>query len=152
MTSGDLGLRRILVWLVLLGTIGLTLELLLLEHTESFQQVIPFATLALAIPPAVALAVRPTHRTVRLFQGAMLLMLAAGALGLWLHYSGNVAFELEMEPETGGTLLVWRALRGATPALAPGAMVQLGLLGLILTYRHPSLRERGAEPRKTEES
>ena len=32
-----------------------------------------------------------------------------------------------------------RELRGATPALAPGAMVQLGLLGLAFTFRHPVL-------------
>jgi hypothetical protein len=28
---------------------------------------------------------------------------------------------------------------GATPALSPGAVVLLGLLGLALTYGHPAL-------------
>jgi len=27
------------------------------------------------------------------------------------------------------------------PALAPGAMIQLGLLGLVYTYRHPFIRQ-----------
>jgi hypothetical protein len=27
----------------------------------------------------------------------------------------------------------------APPALAPGVMVQLGLLGLVYTYKHPAL-------------
>ena len=43
--------------------------------------------------------------------------------------------------------LVWKALRGATPALAPGALAQLGLLGLLYTYRHPAL----THTRETEE-
>ena len=28
------------------------------------------------------------------------------------------------------------------PALAPSALAQLGLLGLLYTYRHPALRRR----------
>ena len=32
---------------------------------------------------------------------------------------------------------------GATPTLAPGAMVELGLLGLAYTYRHPALGSEG---------
>ena len=38
-----------------------------------------------------------------------------------------------------GLELVWEALKGATPALAPGAMAQLGLVGLAFAYRHPLL-------------
>jgi hypothetical protein len=34
---------------------------------------------------------------------------------------------------------VIETLRGAIPALAPGAMAQLGLLGLLVSYRHPAV-------------
>ena len=34
-----------------------------------------------------------------------------------------------MDPALHGLDLFWSALRGATPALAPGAMAQLGLIG-----------------------
>ena len=64
--------------------------------------------------------------------------LAAGLLGIYLHYAGNAEFEIERTPELSGLRLLWKALRGATPALAPGALAQLGLLGFIYTYRHPS--------------
>ena len=37
-------------------------------------------------------------------------------------------------------VVVDERLTGATPALAPGAMVQLGLIGLAYTFRHPALR------------
>ncbi len=36
-----------------------------------------------------------------------------------------------MDDAADGLVLLWRSLRGATPALAPGALAQLGLLGLI---------------------
>jgi hypothetical protein len=45
-----------------------------------------------------------------------------------------------MSPDVTGWPLFWEAIRGATPALAPGAMVQLGLIGLAFTIRHPALR------------
>jgi hypothetical protein len=38
-----------------------------------------------------------------------------------------------------GWELFKEAMTGATPALAPGAMVQLGLIGLAWSYRHPAL-------------
>jgi hypothetical protein len=72
----------------------------------------------------------------------MVLFVVSGALGLLLHFKGNVTFELEMEPSVSGWPLIWAALRGATPALAPGTMVQLGLIGLAYTYHHPALRAR----------
>ena len=45
-------------------------------------------------------------------------------------------------PFSGGVQLVWEALRGATPALAPGTMILLGLMGLLYCYRHPALERR----------
>jgi hypothetical protein len=70
----------------------------------------------------------------------MALCVASGLLGIWFHYQGNVEFELEMYPTIGGVKLFWEAMKGATPALAPGTMIQLGLLGLLFTYRHPVFR------------
>jgi hypothetical protein len=36
----------------------------------------------------------------------------------------------------------------APPALAPASMIQLGLLGLLYTYRHPSLRSTALDGRQ----
>jgi hypothetical protein len=39
-----------------------------------------------------------------------------------------------------GWQLFWQAIRSKTPpALAPGVMIQLGLIGLAYTYRDPAL-------------
>lgn len=142
----DQGLvRRILLALVLFGAVGLTVELALLEHTEPGWQWAPFGGLAAALVTGAALAARPGRGTVRAFQAAMASCVVLGLLGLWLHYLGNVEFEREMDEAARGLDLVWRALRGATPALAPGALAQLGLLGLTLTVRHPATRGGAAD-------
>jgi hypothetical protein len=74
----------------------------------------------------------------------MWLCILSGALGVYFHVRGNLEFELEMTPAAAGWLLWREVMTGATPALAPGAMVQLGLVGLAWAYRHPLL---GGAPR-----
>ena len=140
--SGDFVdvLRRLLLGLVVLGALGLEAELLLLEHYESAWQFTPLVLLGAVFIAAVLVWRQPSPATVRFFQAVMVLCVAAGAIGMFLHYDGNVEFELEREPLLGGLALFWEAARGATPALAPGAMAQLGLLGLVYTYRHPARR------------
>jgi hypothetical protein len=145
-------IRRVLLFLVLLGTVGLTLELLLLEHTESATQLIPFAVLGGGLAATVAQMLRPSRRSLRLFQGVMLLFIAAGLLGFVLHLRGNIGFERETDPSARGFDLVWRSLRGGVPLLAPAAMAQLGLLGLVFAYRHPVLRTGAASTQPQETS
>lgn len=127
-------LRRLLLALVLLGAAGLIAELLLLEHWDEWTQWLPLAVLAAVIANALALFLRPTPRSARVFRAVMVVTLVTGVAGLALHFTGNRAFELEMDARLSGWRLTWYALRGATPALAPGAMIQLALLGLLATY------------------
>lgn len=131
-------IRRFLLALVILGSLGFLAELVLLEHIESFTQWIPLVVLAAGVLSAAAMALRPSCIVVRAFQATMALIIASGLLGLYLHYTGNLAFEREMDASAEGLALIWQSVRGATPALAPGALVQLGLLGLIQAYRHPA--------------
>lgn len=138
-------LRRLVLLLVLLGIVGLALELVFLEHTESVWQWIPLVALGGGFATGVATALRPSPPTIRVFRTIMGLLVAAGLLGLYLHYRGNVEFELEQDPAVRGAKLVWRSLHGATPALAPAALAQLGLLGLLYAYRHPALRGAGRQ-------
>jgi hypothetical protein len=142
-------LRQILLVLVLVGIGGLATELLLLGHTESFNQWIPLIVLALGLVSTMTVMARPGRRSIRMFQWIMASFVIAGILGLYLHYRGNVEFALERYPEMGGLGLVWKALRGATPTLAPGALAQLGLLGLAYAYSHPALSERTTTGRKS---
>ncbi len=63
-----------------------------------------------------------------------------GLLGVVLHVRGNAEFQREMDPSLAGPTLWWKTLRAkAPPALAPGVLVQLGLLGLVYAARpHPA--------------
>jgi hypothetical protein len=123
----------------LFGSIGTAVELILLEHTEDVWQQSPLVLLGIACAQLAVLALRPSAIGVRLFQLNMIAFIAIGLVGLFLHYQGNVEFELELQPEASGFILFREAMKGATPALAPGTMILLGALGLVYTY-HPHLR------------
>lgn len=132
-------LRRFLSLILAFGMVGVEAELLLIGHTDAWQQWIPLGLLGVGLVALVVQAVRPTPVRRRWFVGVMLLFVVSGAVGIALHYQGNVEFELEVAPSTSGFALVRAALTGATPALAPGTMTLLGLVGLVAGYRHPSL-------------
>jgi len=136
-------IRRLLLQVLLVGMIGTGAELLLLGHTEDAMQWVPLVALALGVLLAAAALVRETPAVIRSFAAVMVGYLVSSAVGLYLHYRGNVEFELEMYPSRSGTELVWEALTGATPALAPGSLGLLGLVGLVYAFRHPGLRTRG---------
>jgi len=69
----------------------------------------------------------------------MVIYIVSGGLGIYFHIRSNVEFELEMYPSMGGWELVRESLTGALPALAPGTMIYLGLLGWAATFRNPFL-------------
>lgn len=137
-------LRQLLLALILVGTVGLEVELALLRHAETRNQLIPHVVLLVGLISTVAVYARPGPATLRSFRTVMFVFLVVGALGVYLHVGGNVEFALERDPSLSGARLIWKALRGATPALAPGALAQLGLLGLLYGYRHPALAKHSA--------
>ena len=120
-----------------MGIVGLIVELLLIEHTETRIQWIPLVVLFAGLASCIWLAVRPGSASLRTFQAIMLTFIVSGLAGLYFHYAGNVEFARERYSTLSGASLAWKALRGATPALAPGALAQLGLLGLAYTYTRP---------------
>ncbi len=132
--------RVLLLALFAFGVVGSGVELLLLEHTEDAWQLSPLILMGLSLTVIVWLVLDPRRVSLRVFQAMMLLYVASGLIGLYLHYRGNVEFELEMYPGLSGMALFWEALKGATPSLAPGTMLVLGLLGLLYTFQHPALR------------
>lgn len=138
-------LRRLLLGVILLGTAGLGAELLLVEHFEDVWQWVPLVLLALGLFLTAAVALRPSRATLRPFQAVMALHVVSGAVGVWLHVRGNMEFEREMDATARGLHLLWTGLHGGVPALAPGAMAQLGLLGLAVAFRHPALRRPSGE-------
>jgi len=132
--------RRILLAILILGISGISLELWLLAHTEDVIQQIPLWLAALAVIGVATVVLRPSRGSVRLFQTVMALLLISGVVGMYLHFEVNMEFQLEMDPALSGMALYRKAILAKTPpALAPGAMIQLGLIGLAYTFRHPAL-------------
>ena len=127
-----MGRPRLLLAILALGVLGTLAELLLLEHTEDTWQWTPIVLLALGWLVLGWEASRPGRWSRATLRVLMLCYVVAGVGGLYLHYRGNVEFELEMSPGMAGWELFSEAMMGATPALAPGAMILFGLLGLLV--------------------
>ena len=135
--------RRCLLALLTLGTIGMSVELWLVGHFGNSNQLIPLAIAGMGLASIVAVAVRPRTLTLRALQFTMLCYAGAGVIGISLHYQANVATQHEADPALAGWELFWRVVQtAAPPALAPGILVQLALLGLLFTVRHPALGEQ----------
>ncbi|MGQ0642381.1 MAG: hypothetical protein ACT4P6_16660 [Gemmatimonadaceae bacterium] len=137
-------LRFGLLVILMVACAGMVAELFLLEHTDDTWQWVPIILLGVSLPVMLWQLVRPSRASARTLQLLMLLFVASGLVGLGLHYKGNVEFEREMYPTLTGLQLFKQAMTGATPSLAPGTMVQFGLLGLLYTFRHPDLRRSEA--------
>jgi hypothetical protein len=133
--------RTILLGIFLVGAGGIATELWLLGHYEELDQFIPIGLAAAGTIAILLSAFKPTPAAVRLLQAAMLVMIGSGFLGVWFHYRATTEFQLEMDPSLRGWALFAKAIVAkAPPALAPGSMIQLGLIGLAYTFRHPALR------------
>ena len=132
--------RGILLAIFVLGVLGTGAELLLIKHTEDLRQWVP---LLLILSSLLVLGWRAIERgplSMRFFQAIMIAFIAAGPAGSYFHYQGSVEFKLESNPSLKGWALFWEAMRSkAPPPLAPGLMIQLGLIGLVYSYRHPAL-------------
>ena len=140
-SSSTLGLLRFLLLLLLVAAIvGTAVELVLLEHTEEWQQLIPFALFGLALGVIGWHVVDRRARSLHALQATMILFIIAGGIGTVLHLKGNMEFAMETYPELSGLTLFREALIGATPSLAPGTMALFGAIGLLYAFRHPALR------------
>ena len=139
-TNGTMMLRRLLLALLVIGLIVTGVDLVLLNHYEDVWQLIPLMLIAFGLVVVVWHLVARSGASIRALQMVMLLFVAGGAAGVVLHYRGNMAFQLEMDPTQDRWTLFNKVIRAkAPPAMAPSAMAQLGLVGLIYAFRHPAL-------------
>ena len=142
-------MRRLILAVLFVGLFGMSAELLLLQHTGSVWELIPLVLIGLGLVTLTWHAITEHPASVRAVQGIMALFLIAGVAGIALHYQSSMEFKLETNPSLIGWALFWTVMSAKTPpALAPGAMIQLGLLGLVYTYRQPASNAQIEEPRR----
>jgi hypothetical protein len=138
-------LRQWLFWVLVLGLVGTETELLLLEHYDDPWQLVPLVLIVGAIAVLVWHARRPDARSLRAMQILMASFVMAGFVGLALHFRGAAEFQRETDPAMSTWDLVRKVMRTkAPPVLAPGVMLQLGLIGWAYAASHPPPEETGA--------
>lgn len=135
-------LRQALLWILIFGNVGLGVELVLLKHTDGVWQWVPLVLCALTVAACGWCAVAPGRLALRTLQGLMVLCIISGGVGVAQHFLGNMVYASESNPSLAGKELYIEAIVGSTPALAPGAMAQLGLIGLVFAFRHPGFGGR----------
>lgn len=133
-------LRQFLLVVVAATFLGIFIELLLIGHYEETAQYIPFLASGLGLLLAVAVWYSPSPSTLRPFRWTMIGIAFSSFVGMYFHFSGNLAFAREIHPSFSFWETIWAALQGSNPLLAPGILFLAGILGVAVTYRHPKLR------------
>ncbi|MBF8248624.1 MAG: hypothetical protein HW374_1424 [Bacteroidetes bacterium] len=125
--------RILLLALFLFTLLGAAVELLLTSHTEGWQ-LVPLILMLLSVLALGWFALVRNKTGLKLVQSIMVCFILSGAIGVLLHFNSNEEFALEVYPGLTGIELLWKSIKGAAPILAPGIMVQLGVLGLGYAY------------------
>jgi hypothetical protein len=137
-------LERLRLWIVaiiVLGLIGTMTELLLLEHDEQALQFVPLVLMVLGALTLAWHAAAKGTASLRALEVVMGLFVLAGFAGMVAHFNGSMEYQFELNPELSmGELLDKIIHAKAPPLLAPGMMIQLGLLGLAYAFTDPRHR------------
>jgi uncharacterized membrane protein len=137
-------LRRWILGVLVLGLLGTVTELVLLEHYEQPLQFVPLVLIAAAVAVLAWEVIRRDTASRRAMQIVMGLFVLAGFVGFAAHFLGSAEFQLELNPAMSTWELLAKVMRAkAPPLLAPGMMLQLGLLGLAYVFSDQRYR-RGA--------
>ena len=154
-------LRRGLLWLAALTTLGIAVELGMERHWTQPIQFVAWGAVG-AITIAIALVARaPSRARVRLAQIFAAAVVLSAAVGIGEHvYANYDAGPLDYHYANTWEDLTearrwWLAITktvGPSPPLAPGALAQAGLCVLLATLRHPALRRDRASAARTNRS
>jgi hypothetical protein len=137
------GLRLWILGVLLLGLLGTVTELMLLSHYEQPLQLVPVVLIALAIVALVWQWLMRDMASLNVMLVVMALSVVAGFVGVIAHFEGSAEFQRDLDPSMGTWELLEKILRAkAPPLLAPGMMIQLGLLGLAYGLSDARYRER----------
>ena len=136
-------IRILLLAILAVGLIGTAVELVLLGHDEDLLQLVPLVLIGAGLAAIIWYAASGSLWSMRAMRITMMAFVAAGALGIMLHYRANREFQKEVNPSIQSFEMFKKAMQSKTPpALAPGTLAQLGLLGLACTYRFTNGTEK----------
>ena len=137
-------LRRWILGVLVFGLVGTVTELVLLEHYERAVQFVPLVLIVAAVAVLGWEFRRRDAASRRAVQIVMGLFVLAGFIGFVAHFHGSAEYQLELNPDMGNWELLAKVLHAkAPPLLAPGMMLQLGLLGLAYVFSDSRFRRSG---------
>jgi hypothetical protein len=136
-------LRKWILAVLVLGLLGTVVELVLLEHYEQGLQLVPLVLIALAMAGLVWHLMRGDAASLNTLMVVMILFVLASIVGVVAHFHGSAEFQLDLDPSIGTWELIEKVTHAkAPPLLAPGMMMQLGLLGLAYVFSDIRYRAR----------
>ena len=141
-------LRSLLLALALLTCAGIALELWFADHDQEFLQLVPFFVCGLAAVSIVLVLLRPSGITIWPMRALMVAAAGVSILGLWEHLESNYGFERDIRPTASTTTVLWHALHGSAPTLAPASLALIAVMAAGATLGHPALAQ-GSRVRMT---
>jgi hypothetical protein len=135
-SADPIGMLRLwILGVLVLGLVGTVIELVLLAHYEQPVQLVPVVLIVLALVVLAWHVMGHSTSSLRVLMWLMVLFVLAGFAGFAAHFYGSAEFQLDLEPSLSTWELLEKVARAkAPPLLAPGMMMQLGLLGLAYVY------------------
>lgn len=131
-------LRRFMLAILIFAMTGTFVDMMLFDHYQTFWQKIPLVLLGIAALTLTGHLTVQNQITLRAFRSAMLLLILGGAAGIFFHVQASAEFHGELDSTASRWQLAWVVLHSKVPpTLAPGGLIQMGLIGLAATYRHP---------------
>lgn len=126
-------IQWLITGIVLILLVGTGMELLLIGHYEDTKQLIPLILITTSFGLFLVTYFNHNQSIITFFRIIMALCVISGIVGCWFHLEANFEFENEMYPTLGGWSLFKESLSGAIPALAPGSMIVIGMIGYLYT-------------------
>ena len=133
--------RRILLITVISAIIAVEIELLLLDHVKPIMQLVPVFLMAAGLLAIIWYGFTRSRESMKAFQIMMILSIATGLLGIFVHLGFSATDAIKKDKTLQGMPLIRAALTGVAPPFAPAALIQIGLVGVAYTFRHPALIE-----------
>lgn len=132
-------LRRFLLAAAVATYLAAAVELVLVGHYEDWQQILPFVMVVLGVLASGWAWVSSTPVSLQGTRWAGGLATVTALAGVYFHLTGNLEFAREVQIGASSRELLWDAISGGNPLLAPGMVALAGLLAAGATYRHPGL-------------
>lgn len=112
---------------------GMLVDLLLIEHFESFWQLIPVFFLSIAGLGFFAMKRGVAQSYFRLW---MYLGMLSGLVGIFMHVKNNWEFAIELHTDLKGWKLISEVATGAIPIISPGFLIPIAMLGLYVVSQN----------------